>query len=91
MDGAGEANAPVKVGTVSNPRIFGPSSFRPPGLLAEFLCEPPPLPEFASLTKSPLVLVAPLGSTSRIEELGGRTELMLIFGILTYPGLNTFS
>jgi hypothetical protein len=92
MDGAGEANAPVKVGTVSKPTIFEPVLPLPPNLLAALLCEPPPLPaELASLTNTPRVLVVPLGSTRRIEELGGSTEWMLIFGILTYPGLTTFS
>jgi hypothetical protein len=35
------------------------------------------------------VLVTPFGRTSRIEELGGWTALMLILGIRTYPGLRT--
>jgi hypothetical protein len=41
------------------------------------------------LTNIPRVLVVPLGSTKRIEELGAWTELRLTFGILTYPGLRT--
>src|SRR5215469_13974148 len=89
MDGAVELNAPVKVGTVSRPRIFETMLFPPPVLWGALLLRPPG--ELASLTKSPRVLVAPLGSTSRIEELVGCTELMLTFGIFTYPGLSDFS
>src|SRR5260370_42348877 len=82
MDGAVELKAPVKVGTVSNPRIFPALA----GLLAALWRGPPPV-ELASLTNNPRVLVTPFGRTSRIVELGGWTELMLILGILTYPGL----
>jgi hypothetical protein len=61
-------------------------------LLAALLCELPPGPvELASLTKIPRVVVAPFGSISRIDELGGRTVVMLTFGILTYPGLTAVS
>jgi hypothetical protein len=83
MDGAVELKAPVNVGTVFNPWILGELL---PGLLLA-LREPPPLPpELASLRNIPRELVAPLGSTKRIEALGGCTELMLTFGILVNPG-----
>jgi hypothetical protein len=82
MDGAVELKAPVNVGTVSSPRIFPP----PADMLAALLRELPP-EELASLRKIPRVLVAPLGSTNRIEVLGAWTEFLLILGILTYPGL----
>src|ERR1700676_1841946 len=84
MDGAVELKAPTNVGTVSNPRILGELF---PGCLLAELWEPPPLP---SLTNIPRVLVTPLGSTNRIEELGSFTALMLIFGIRTYPGFMAF-
>ena len=84
MEGAGEANAPVKVGTVLNPTRLGTPPFVP-CLLALPLLDPPP-PELASLRKSPRVLVFPAGSTNRIELLGGFTLLMLTLGIRAYPG-----
>src|ERR1700684_2309617 len=84
MDGDVELKAPTNVGTVSNPRILGELF---PGCRLAGLWEPPPLP---SLTNIPRVLVTPLGSTNRIEELGSCTALMLIFGIRAYPGFMAF-
>jgi hypothetical protein len=65
MEGAVELNAPTNVGTVFNPRRLGGS------LTAWTYAAREPVPlELLSFTKTPRVLVMPLGSTRRMELLG---------------------
>lgn len=86
IEADGEANAPVKVGTVFNPTRLG----TPPLVPCLLLLDPPAL-ELASLRTSPRVLVLPAGSTNSIEVPGGFTLLMLRLGIRTYLGVGVSS